>query len=228
VMPSYNYISIRSFTHNFTVYGPDPEANSRLKALLLDAKRQGFPKEGIETAIKRGQGLSTTGKPLDSITVEAMFPSGAAAIIECLTESKAKTLMEVRQILTKHSAQASPTQYLFKRRGSVILKPLGEVSVDSVMECALEVEGFEDMVEEENAIVELISEPNATKTVANTVVEKLAVEVDSLEILWQPVDYINVSEEDSATIFAAVNKMEEITEVRAIYLNIHRAETDVQ
>lgn len=58
--------------------------------------------------------------------------------------------------------------------------------------------------------------------------EKLAVEVDSLEILWQPVDYINVSEEDSATIFAAVNKMEEITEVRAIYLNIHRAETDVQ
>jgi len=133
--------------------------------------------------------------------------------------------MEVRQILTKHGAQASPAQYLFKRRGSIILRPLEDVSSDAVMECALDVEGFEDMVEEDDGVVELVSEPNATKAVADAVVNKLGVEVDNLEILWQPNDYIDVPAEESETIFSAVDKIGEMSEVREVYLNVQRGDS---
>lgn len=128
--------------------------------------------------------------------------------------------------MTKHAAQSSPTQYLFKRRGSIILKPLPEdITSDSVMEIALEIEGFEDMVEEEDGVVELVTEPNATKAVANAVVDALGVNIENLDIVWQPNDYINVVKEEQENLFSAVDKIQDLTEVREVYLNVHRGDT---
>jgi transcriptional/translational regulatory protein YebC/TACO1 len=159
------------------------------------------------------------------VTIEAVFPSGVAAIIECQTESKGRTLMEVRTILSKHSGNQSPVQFLFKRRGVIVLKqPLPEgVSVDAIMEHALEVEGFED-IEEDEGMVELISEPNATKAVADAVVNTLGVELESLEIVWQPVDLVDAPEDDAALIEAAVEKIGDLIEVQEVYLNMRRGD----
>lgn len=102
--------------------------------------------------------------------------------------------------------------------------PLPEgVTMEGIMDCALEVEGFED-IEEEDGAIELVSEPNATKAVANAVVDKLGVEVESLEILWQPVDLVDAPKEDAALIEAAVEKIEDMTEVQEVYLNMRRGD----
>lgn len=208
--------------------GPDPASNPRLKTVVADAKRQGLPKEVLEGAIKRGQGLSTSGKPLETVIIEAMFPGGVAAIIECSTESKAKTLMEARTILTKNGGKEGVVGFLFKRRGVVRVKIGGReegkdvVTFDEIMETALEVEGFEDAEEkEEGAIVELYSEASAVKAVADAVEDLKGAEVQSMEILWQAEDTLDVSDDDDATVVAnCFEKLEEMTEVQNIYHNM--------
>jgi transcriptional/translational regulatory protein YebC/TACO1 len=150
-----------------------------------------------------------------------------AAIIECSTESKAKTMMEVRTILTKHQGSQSPVQFLFKRRGVILLKsPLPEnVSLDLIMECALEVDGFADIEEEaeDGSVVKLISEPSATKAVADAV-EKLGLEAESLEISWQPIGLVEALPDEVVLIEAAVEKIEDINEVQNVYLNMRRGD----
>lgn len=206
------------------MYGPDPTTNARLKTIIADAKKQGLPKDVLESAIKRGQGLSTTGKPLENVTVEAMFPGGIAAIIECSTESKAKTLMEARTILTKNGGKEGVVAFLFEKKGIVRVKRLEDgPTAEEIMERAMEVEGFEDFEDmEEDRLVELLSEPVAAKAVADAVGAMVGVEVQAMEIFSQPVDLIDASKEDTEVVDACVEKLEDMTEVQNIYLNMRR------
>lgn len=210
-----------------SVYGPDPAANPRLRNAIEKAKAAKYPKDSIENAIKRGQGISSSGKPLENLTIEAVLPAGVAAIVECQTESKLRTLTEVRAIITKGGGQPSPTQYMFNRRGKIVFK-LGDVSTDSLMETALDLDGFIDIVgpeegdETEDSQTSVLTEPSATKAVADAIVEKLGVEISSLDIEWQPSDILEFKEDDPSydQIQEIIDKLEDINEVQDVYVNI--------
>jgi transcriptional/translational regulatory protein YebC/TACO1 len=214
----------RGTSNERIVYGPDPDGNPRLKTVIADAKRQGFPKESIEAAIKRGQGLSTSGKPLEAVTVEAVLPPGVAAVIECLTESKLRTLADIRTIITKRGGQVSPTLYLFDRKGRVTFRPSTEVEADAVMEFALEQDGFEDIEEEDveggGVQITVITEPNATKAVADAIAGKFGLEVEGLDIEWQPNSEVDVEQgEDLDRLDEMVEQLREVGAVQNVYLN---------
>jgi YebC/PmpR family DNA-binding regulatory protein len=208
-----------------TVYGPDPAANPRLRTAIEKAKAAKYPKDSIENAIKRGQGISSTGKPLENLTIEAVLPAGVAAIVECQTESKLRTLTEVRAVITKGGGQPSPTQYMFDRRGKIVFK-LGDVTTDSLMETALDLDGFIDILspeegeETEDGRNSVITEPSATKAVADAIVNKLGLEIQSLDIEWQPSDTIELKTEDYDQIHDIIDKLEDISEVQDVYVNI--------
>jgi transcriptional/translational regulatory protein YebC/TACO1 len=189
------------------------------------AKAAKYPKDSIENAIKRGQGISSTGKPLENLIIEAVLPAGVAAIVECQTESKLRTLTEVRAVITRGGGQPSPTQYMFDRRGKIVFK-LGDVSPDILMETALELDGFIDIVspeegeETKDGQIPVITEPSATKAVADAIVDKLGVEIQSLDIEWQPSDTIELQAEDCDQIHEIIEKLEDISEVQNVYVNI--------
>jgi transcriptional/translational regulatory protein YebC/TACO1 len=226
-----HYLRLTTNTTSLSDYGPDPDTNPRLKTALAEAKRQGFPKDSIEAAIRRGQGLSTTGKPLESVTVEAVFPPGIAAVIECLTESKLRTLADVRHVISKAGGQVSPTQYLFDRKGRVTFRASEGVSVDAVMEYALEIKGFEDIEEidsdehsegiegTEAVQLSIITEPNATKAVSDAIVAEFGLEVETLEIEWQAKDDMCIGGEEAELLEQAVEKLREIGSVQNVWLN---------
>lgn len=209
------------------VHGPDPAANPRLRTAIEKAKAAKFPKDSIENAIKRGQGISSSGKPLENVTIEAVLPAGVAVIVECQTESKLRTLTEVRAVITKGGGQPSPTQYMFNRRGKIVFK-LGDVSPDTLMETALDLDGFIDMEgpeegeETEEGQTSVLTEPNATKAVADAISEKLKVEITSLDIEWQPTDILEFKEDDPSygQIQEIIDKLEDISEVQDVYVNI--------
>ncbi|TID20034.1 putative transcriptional regulatory protein [Venturia nashicola] len=209
------------------LYGPDPAANPRLRTAIEKAKAAKYPKDSIENAIRRGQGISSSGKPLENITIEAVLPAGVAAIVECQTESKLRTLTEVRAVITKGGGQQSPTQYMFDRRGKIVFK-LGDVSPDTLMETALDLDGFIDIEgpeegeETEDARASVLTEPSATKAVADAITEKLGIEISSLGIEWQPSDVVELKEDDPSydQIQEIIYKLEDINEVQDVYVNI--------
>lgn len=150
-----------------------------------------------------------------------------AAIVECQTESKLKTLVEVRTVITKGGGQTSPTQYMFNRRGKIVFK-LGDVSPDTLMETALDLDGFidieglEDGKETEDRHTSVLTEPSATKAVADGITDKLEVEIASLDIEWHPTDILEFKEDDPSydQIREIIDKLEEINEVQDVYVNI--------
>jgi transcriptional/translational regulatory protein YebC/TACO1 len=139
--------------------------------------------------------------------------------------------MEVRTILTKNGAQQGVVGFLFQRRGVIRVRlPDGEegVGVDELLEKLLEVEGFEDFgdVGSEEGIVPIFSEPSAVKAVADAVESLKGVEVVQMQISWVPGDLVDASGEDVALVDDLVEKLEEVTEVQEVCLNMRRPEQE--
>ena len=105
----------------------------------------GFPKASIEVAIARGQGVTAAGKPLESMLIEAVVPPSVAVVIDCQTDSKLRTLQEVRATIKYHEGALSPIGYMFNKRGRITFEPdeRGRTA-DDVLDEALEA-GAEDI-----------------------------------------------------------------------------------
>ncbi|MCK6611914.1 MAG: YebC/PmpR family DNA-binding transcriptional regulator, partial [Bacteroidia bacterium] len=65
--------------------GTDPESNSRLRAIIANAKAANMPKANIDAAINRAS--SKDQKDLEEITYEGKGPHGVAVMIETATDN---------------------------------------------------------------------------------------------------------------------------------------------
>src|ERR1700753_3936361 len=116
------YFHSPSLLITFSVFGPDPQLNSRLALEIEKARKGGFPKALIESAIARGQGKSATGEALENVTIEAIFPGNIAVVLDFETDSRLRTLSNVRNIVKKSSGNVTPTAYLFKKKGQIVFR----------------------------------------------------------------------------------------------------------
>ena len=69
--------------------GPNAEANSRLRAVIQNAKAANMPKENVERAIKKGSGQLDGPVNYDAVTYEGFGPHRVPVIVECLTDNRA-------------------------------------------------------------------------------------------------------------------------------------------
>jgi transcriptional/translational regulatory protein YebC/TACO1 len=202
------------------VFGPDPSSNTRLATAIAAAKKNHFPKASIEHAIARGQGLSTTGAPLESVTVEAMFPPGVGVVLDCLTESKGQTIQETRALIKEFGGAASPSAYLFEKKGRVVFKEKEGFGVDEVLDAAIEA-GAEDIREEDGNVVALCG-TTETKNVAEGMEKETGLEVESLGIVWDAVEDTRIEVQDEALVTqldSFVDKIMEAPGVQSVSMN---------
>jgi YebC/PmpR family DNA-binding regulatory protein len=80
--------------------GGDVSCNPRLRAATLAARAENMPKDNIERAIKKGIG-DLDGANYEEITYEGYGPSGAAVLVEVMTDNKNRTVGEVRHAFSK-------------------------------------------------------------------------------------------------------------------------------
>ncbi|KAK3112004.1 hypothetical protein LTR53_012166 [Teratosphaeriaceae sp. CCFEE 6253] len=165
--------------------GPDPGLNTRLADLITKAKREGFPKAGIESAIARGQGRSTSGASLEPVTVEGILPGNVGVIVECETDNKLRTLADVRLMLKEAGGSATPSAYLFQKKGRVVLESRDGVEAEQVLEVALEA-GATDVEDDEDGRIVVSTEPGETTTVGDALAKALGLQIAASEILWDP------------------------------------------
>lgn len=198
--------------------------NPRLLMAINNAKKSGVPKSVIESAIARGQGVSASGAALESVTVEAMLQPSVSAVIECQSDSKLKTLMEIRNIIKDHKGTVTPTNYLFEKKGRIVFREKEGVGVDEVMEAALEA-GALDIEEDEDGQVVVFTETTDTKGTAQTLASSLGLEVESSDIVWVPNEDTKV-EVDSVpaakALVTALDALSELSELQGVYLNVKK------
>ncbi|MBI4119565.1 MAG: YebC/PmpR family DNA-binding transcriptional regulator [Parcubacteria group bacterium] len=80
----------------------NPEFNPRLRSAVEKARQYSVPQENIDRAIKRA---AEKNNELEELTCEAYGPSGAAIIIEAITDSKNRTIAEIKKILNDNNGK---------------------------------------------------------------------------------------------------------------------------
>lgn len=167
-------------------YGPDPGANPRLADIITKAKREGFAKASIEAAIARGQGKGATGESLEIVTIEGILPGNVGVVIECETDSKARTMMELRHVLKEAGGTATPSAYLFEKKGKMVFETSSGKGLEQVLDVALDA-GAEEIDEGDDGTITVLCDPAETRTVSEAVLNALGLNMISLEIAWVPI-----------------------------------------
>jgi YebC/PmpR family DNA-binding regulatory protein len=97
--------------------GPDPEANSKLKAVMQNAKAANMPKDVVERAIKKAKDKDTS--DYKQVTFEGYAPHGIAVFVETATDNNNRTVANVRAAFSKYNGNLGTNgsvEFLFDRK----------------------------------------------------------------------------------------------------------------
>ena len=205
------------------LFGPESNANHRLANLISKAKKEGFAKASIEAAIARGQGRSVSGASLENVTVEGILPNNVAVIVECETDSKLRTLGEVRLVIRDHGGTVTPTSYLFTKKGKITYDARDDVRMNEILDAAIDA-GASDVEEGENGEMIVISEPNLTRSVGDTISQALGLDIAASEIIWVPNEDTKVEIQGKNTASDLISFLDDLQEkessVQTVAMNI--------
>ncbi len=79
--------------------GPDPDSNSRLRAVIQNAKSVNMPKDNIERAIKRASDKSQG--DFKEVLFEGYAAHGIAILVETATDNNTRTVANIRSYFNK-------------------------------------------------------------------------------------------------------------------------------
>lgn len=197
--------------------GPNPEANSRLRTAIQNAKGVNMPKDRIEAAIKRAS--SKEEKDYEEVVYEGYAPHGIAVVVECATDNLNRTVANVRMHFSKGGGSLGKTgslDFMFDRKG------IFKISAEGVDLEELELElidfGAEDIYEHEGEII--IETPFTEFGNMQKGLEEKGLEVISAEVQRIPTTRTELTEEQEEEVLSMIERFEEDDDVQAVYHNM--------
>ena len=138
------------------------------------------------------------------------------------TDSKARLLQDIREILKQHGATMTPTTYLFERKGRILFQPSLTASNEKLLEYAIEVGALDVDVEEDGTIV-LLTEPKMISTIAEAMSSGLGLKTESTEFIWDPKQdaIVNVGSSEIASMLTKFTSMCFPITLYTLYLPLH-------
>jgi len=106
--------------------GPDPDSNSRLRAVIQNAKSLNMPKDNIERAIKRASDKSQG--DFKEVLFEGYAPHGIAILIETATDNNTRTVANIRSYFNKCNGNlgtSGSVEFMFDHTCNFIINPEG-------------------------------------------------------------------------------------------------------
>lgn len=102
--------------------GPDPNANTRLRAAMDAARKAQCPTDTIDRAIKKGSGQLDDGAIIEEVMFEGFGPHGVGVLVECQTDNRNRTVPEIRMAFKSgggHMGESGSVAWMFERVGLV-------------------------------------------------------------------------------------------------------------
>lgn len=192
----------------------DPEKNSKLKAVIEQAKNMNMPKENIERAIKKGTG-ELVGETLTGVCFEGFGPGGIAIIIEGITDSVNRTLGEIKVILNQNNGKMAgegAVKWMFERKGVIIISGEGKSKEDLEM---LAIELGADDIRSNNENIDIFTKPEDLELVKKSLEEK-GIKIESSSLDYVAKEEVTISEKEkqqSERLFEALDENEAVNEI---------------
>lgn len=198
--------------------GGSPDANARLRTLLLKARESNMPADNVDRAIKKGTG-ELPGVVFEEMTYEGYGPGGVAFVVKVLTDNKQRAAQEVRSIFTRwggNLAQTGSVSFQFLHAGQFLIAA-GKTTEDKLMEVALEA-GADDVIATEQGF-EVRCNIHVFDKVAHAL-EHAGIKPDSSEIAHIPNVTVPVTDLGVAkNIVRLQEALEENEDVQAVFSN---------
>src|SRR5512132_2778310 len=197
--------------------GGDLSANPRLRLAVDKAKAANMPADTIKRNIDKATG-ALEGISYEEIRYEGYGVSGAAIIVDTMTDNKVRTVAEVRHAFSKHGGNMGTegsVSFQFRNVGQLILAP--GTSEDMVMEVALEA-GAEDVIADEEGAIEVVTPPAGFEAVKNAL-EGAGLKPELAEITMRPENTIELTGEDAARMQKLLDVLEDLDDVQDVFHN---------
>ena len=137
--------------------GADPNANSRLRMVLEQARKVSMPKDTVDRAIKKGAGLTGEAVNFDRVMYEGFGPHRVPVMIECLTDNVNRTASDMRIIFRKgQQGTSGSVSWDFDHVGMIEAEP---TSADADPEMAAIEAGAQDLEPGDEGTTLFITDP---------------------------------------------------------------------
>ncbi|HEY94615.1 MAG TPA: YebC/PmpR family DNA-binding transcriptional regulator [Dehalococcoidia bacterium] len=199
--------------------GSDPDMNFRLRLAVQKARDANMPMDNIERAIKRGSG-ETEGIALIEMVLEGYGPSGAAILVQALSDNKNRTVQDVRNLFSRNGGnlgESGCVAWLFHSKGMIIVDTDGNDSEELALQ-AIDA-GAED-VKIEKDYIEIYTTPEDFISVRQKL-EEDGIEIYSSEVSMIPQTTLDLEEKPALQNLKLLHKLEELDEVQTVSSNVN-------
>lgn len=203
--------------------GPDPETNPRIRTAIQNAKGANMPKDTIEKAISKGQGVDN--QNYEELSYEGYGPAGVAIYIEATTDNINRTVSNIRAIFTKAGGSLGKNgsiDFMFERKG-VFTIDTSEISMaqdDFIIEL---IDAGAEEVESAEGIMLIYSSFEDFGSIQKRL-EDLKIEPKNAELQRIPTTTVNLDLQTAKKVLAVVDKFEEDDDVNQVFHNLDMTE----
>ncbi len=195
--------------------GPNPETNSRLRAVIQNAKAANMPKDNIERAIKKASDKNT--ENYKEVLFEGYAPHGIAVLIETATDNNNRTVANVRAAFNKCDGNlgvSGSVVFMFDHTCNFTLK---KEDISDLEELELELIDFEveEVFDDEEGVI--IYAPFEQFGSLQSYFEENNIEILSSGFERIPTTTTSLSEEQQADVEKLLEKLEDDDDVQNVY-----------
>ena len=196
--------------------GPNPDTNSRLRAVMQNAKAANMPKDNVERAIKKASDKDTA--DYKEVLFEGYAPHGVAVVVETATDNNNRTVANVRAAFNKcdgNFGTSGSVIFMFDHTCNFTVKK-EDITID-MEELELELIEFEVeeiFVDDEGIIIYAPFEQFGT---IQSFFEENNVEIISSGFERIPTSTKKLSEEAQADVEKLLERLEEDDDVQNVY-----------
>lgn len=196
--------------------GPNPETNSRLRAVIQNAKAANMPKDNIERAIKKASDKDTAN--YKEVLFEGYAPHGIAVLIETATNNNNRTVANVRAAFNKYDGNlgtSGSVVFMFDHTCNFTVKK-EDITVDmEELELALIDFDVEEVFVDDEGVV--VYAPFEQFGAIQAFFEENSVEIISSGFERIPTSTTKLSQEQQTDVEKLLERLEEDDDVQQVY-----------
>ena len=194
--------------------GSDPNNNSRLRAVIQNAKAANIPKENIERAIKKASDKNMS--DFKEVLFEGYAPHGIAVLVETATDNNNRTVANIRSYFNKLNGSLGTTgsvEFMFDHSCNFKINPT-DLDVDEI-ELEFIDYGVEEVFKDEDGIV--LYAPFEYFGIIQKELEKRNFEILSSDFERIPQAVKRLSIDKQKEVLQLIEKIEDDEDVQNVY-----------
>ena len=194
--------------------GADPSSNSRLRAIIQNARAENMPKDNVERALKKA--TDKDAGDYKEVLFEGYGPHGIAILVDTASDNNNRTVANVRSYFSKYGGSlgtSGSVEFMFEHKCNFKIAQ-GDLDIE---ELELELIDFgADELFAEDAFIIIYGEFTSYGSLQKAI-EEMGHEIISSEFERIPTTTKELGEEQVEEVEKLLEKLEEDEDVQNVY-----------